>query len=192
MRTGVLALAVLFIVCVIAAAAVIRKLPPMPTKPAFTLASSAFSNNGTIPANYTCDGVRKLSPPLSISGVPEGTKSLVLVMDDPDIPNVVRESRGIDTFDHWVLYDIPADTAEIPEDAAFLGVAGLNSAGTGGYTGPCPPPDYEPSEHRYIFTLYALSAPTMLPPGATKKEVLEALGPLLIAKTELVGRYSRK
>ena len=155
-----------------------------------TLSSPAFKNNGTIPAEYTCDGDRKLSPPLAISGVPEGTKSLVLIMDDPDIPDAVRESRGIDAFDHWVFYDIPADIEKIPEGDG-VGTTGLNSAGTGGYTGPCPPPEYEPREHRYIFKLYALSAPLGLSPGATKKEVLEALVPLLLAETELVGRYSR-
>lgn len=158
---------------------------------AFILTSPAFKQNGMIPSKYTCDGERKLSPPLAWSGAPEGTRALALVMDDPDIPNVVRESRGIDAFDHWVLFNIPADITEIPEDDG-VGTAGLNSAGVGGYTGPCPPPEYEPREHRYIFTLYALSAPLPLGAGATKKEVLRALAPVLLAQAELVGRYARK
>ena len=158
---------------------------------ALVLSSPAFEQNGTIPAKYTCDGDRKLSPPLAWSGAPEGTKAFALIVDDPDIPNVVRESRGIDAFDHWVLFNIPADLSEIPEDDG-VGTAGLNSAGTGGYTGPCPPTEYEPREHRYVFTLYALSSPLALPAGATKNEVLEALAPILLAKAELIGRYARK
>lgn len=156
-----------------------------------TLSSPAFPNDGTIPAKYTCDGDRRLSPPLSISGVPEVAKSLVLIVDDPDIPQEVKEELGLSAYDHWTLFNIPPDTREIPEG----GTAGTLGATTGGelqYTGPCPPPEYEPSEHRYIFKLYALIAPLELPAGAKKEEVLDALAPLLIEETELVGRYSRK
>lgn len=190
MRTGVLAAAVL-IVLFFVAVAFTSKFPLMPRTPAFTLTSPVFENNGMIPAKYTCDGDRKLSPPLAVSGVPEGTKSLALIMDDPDIPDVVRESRGLDAFDHWVLYDIPADMEIIPGGDG-VGTSGLNSAGTGGYIGPCPPPEYEPREHRYMFKLYALSAPLPLSVGATKKEVLDAIAPLLIKEAQLIGRYSRK
>jgi len=153
-----------------------------------TLASSAFAQNGTIPAKYTCDGDRKLSPPLTFSGVPEGTKSLVLIMDDPDVPKALRPD-GV--FDHWTVFNLPPETREIPE-GANIGTAGLNGAGTEGYTGPCPPPQYEPSEHRYIFKLYALDSLLALPAGATKQEVLAALVSHLLASAELVGRYSRK
>lgn len=155
------------------------------------LSSPVFENGETIPAKYTCDGDRKLSPPLTISGVPEGTKSLVLVMDDPDIPTAVREARGIEVFDHWVLFNIPAGTKEIPE-GTIVGTEGLNTAGTSGYTGPCPPPEYEPNEHRYIFKLYALDEPLTLLAGATKSEVLEALASHIIEEAEIIGRYSRK
>ena len=155
------------------------------------LMSAAFENGGMIPAKYTCDGDKLLSPPLSISGVPEAAKSLVLIMDDPDIPEAVQKSRGIEAFDHWVLFNIPPEMREIPEGGT-TGSAGLNGSGNSGYTGPCPPPEYEPSEHRYIFKLYALRAPLALRAGATKREVLSALAPLLIGETELVGRYSRK
>jgi hypothetical protein len=156
-----------------------------------TLTSPAFANGETIPAKYTCDGDRLLSPPLAIAGVPEGVKSLALVMDDPDIPEVIKKQNGIDAFDHWTLFNIPPETREIPEGGA-AGTAGLNSAGTSGYAGPCPPPKYEPSEHRYFFKLYALRESLPLQAGATKREVLFALAPLVIAETELVGRYSRK
>ena len=155
------------------------------------LTSPAFENNGMIPAKYTCDGNRTLSPPLSISGVPEGTKSLVLIMDDPDIPKAIQKAHGITVFDHWVLYNIPADTREIPESSS-IGTAGLNGAGRGGYTGPCPPPQYEPREHRYIFTLYTLSGTLQYDETPTKQQVLDALTPMLLGKAELIGRYSRK
>lgn len=154
------------------------------------LTSPAFENGGTIPAKYTCDGDREMSPPLSIKGVPEGTKSLVLIMDDHDIPDIVKKSGAADAFDHWVLYDIPADTTEIPEGAAS-GREGLNSSGGVGYTGPCPPPQYEPREHRYVFTLYALSEMLAFAEPPTKQEVLDALAPLLLASAKLTGRYSR-
>lgn len=158
---------------------------------AFTLSSPAFENNGIIPAKYTCDGDRTLSPPLSISDVPEVAKSLVLIMDDPDIPEVKKEEYGISTFDHWTLFNIPPETRSIAEGGT-VGTPGATTGGELRYTGPCPPPEYEPSEHRYVFKLYALIAPLELPAGAKKEEVLDALAPLLIAETELVGRYSRK
>ncbi|MDO8601794.1 MAG: YbhB/YbcL family Raf kinase inhibitor-like protein [bacterium] len=158
---------------------------------AFTLTSPAFEHDGMIPAKYTCDGNRELSPPLIISDVPEVAKSLVLIMDDPDIPEIVKQKIGLSAYDHWTLFNIPPETREIPEG----GTAGTPGATTGGelrYTGPCPPPDHEPSEHRYIFKLYALIAPLELPAGARKEQVLDALAPLLLAETELIGRYSRK
>ncbi|MBU6323391.1 MAG: YbhB/YbcL family Raf kinase inhibitor-like protein [Patescibacteria group bacterium] len=154
------------------------------------LTSPAFADGGMIPAKYTCDGDRLLSPPLAVSGVPEGTKSLALVMDDPDIPQEVKDARGIDVFDHWTLYGIPADTTEIPEGAS-IGSAGLNGAGNAAYTGPCPPPEYEPKVHRYIFKLYALSiAPTFDAPP-TKAELEAAMEGATLARAELVGKYSR-
>jgi Raf kinase inhibitor-like YbhB/YbcL family protein len=157
----------------------------------FTLTSPAFEHDGMIPEKYTCDGNRELSPPLTISDVPEAAKSLVLIMDDPDIPEIVKQRIGLSAYDHWTLFNIPPETREIPEG----GTAGTPGATTGGelrYTGPCPPPDHEPSEHRYIFKLYALIAPLELPAGARKEQVLDALAPLLLAETELIGRYSRK
>ena len=154
---------------------------------ALTLTSAAFADGGTIPAKYTCDGDPKLSPPLSFGGVPEGAKSLVLIMDDPDVPKALRPD-GV--FDHWVLFNIPADTTTIAEDAV-VGTPGSNSRGEARYTGPCPPPQYEPREHRYIFKLYALRAPLALSTGATKREVLDALAPLVIEEAELTGHYAR-
>ncbi|HQT82998.1 MAG TPA: YbhB/YbcL family Raf kinase inhibitor-like protein [Candidatus Paceibacterota bacterium] len=143
-----------------------------------------------IPAKYTCDGDGELSPPLAWSGAPEGTKSFVLVMDDPDIPQFAKEKFGIDVFDHWTLYNIPADTAGIPEGGT-TGTSGLTTRGEPHYVGPCPPPEHEPREHRYFFKLYALSSMLSFNEPPTKRQVLDALAPLLLAETELVGRYAR-
>lgn len=155
-----------------------------------TLTSSAFEQNGSIPAKYTCDGDRKLSPPLTFSGVPEEAKSLVLLMDDPDIPRAMKEAHGIEVFDHWTLYNISPATHDIPE-GAVVGSRGLNGADSEGYTGPCPPPEYEPREHRYIFVLYALDTDLHFDDPPTKQQVLDALTGHVLAQTELVGRYAR-
>lgn len=154
------------------------------------LSSPAFTDGEIIPAKYTCDGNREFSPPLTIGGVPEGTKTLALLMDDPDISQFAKKSGGIEAFDHWVLYNIPPDTKEIREGAA-PGIAGLNTAGGIGYAGPCPPPQYEPKEHRYIFTLYALSGELRFDVPPTKQQVLDAIRPLTLAAATLTGRYSR-
>ncbi|MFA5942560.1 MAG: YbhB/YbcL family Raf kinase inhibitor-like protein [Candidatus Paceibacterota bacterium] len=166
-----------------------------------TLASPAFSHNGIIPKKYTCDVPvrwqtwdRDISPPLSIRGAPEGTESFVLIMDDPDIPKAVKESLGIEVFDHWVLYNIPMSVTEIPESASTktgYGIAGLNSSGSVGYVGPCPPLHHEPSEHRYIFSLYALGKMLRVKDVPTAHQIREALAPMVLARAELIGRYSR-
>jgi Raf kinase inhibitor-like YbhB/YbcL family protein len=158
---------------------------------ALTLTSPAFTHNGKIPPKYTCDEDAKLSPPLIFSGIPEETKSLALIMDDPDVPEMRKKDLGVEAFDHWVLFNIPPETREIPEGHT-AGIPGTNSRGGMDYTGPCPPPEFEPREHRYIFTLYALSAPLVLAAGAMKEDVLNALKPVLIEKAELIGRYARR
>ena len=151
------------------------------------LLSSAFTHNTSIPRIYTCDGNRLLSPPLSIAGVPEGTVSLVLMVTDPDVPRALI-STGV--FDHWVLFNIPPNTTEIPEGES-VGMAGQNSAGTYVYTGPCPPREYEPSEHRYIFTLYALDTMLMPSSGDTKDTVQGMMQGHVLEQTELIGTYKR-
>ena len=152
-----------------------------------TLTSSAFAEGASIPSRFTCDGDRSVSPALSIAGVPEGTKSLALIMDDPDVPKALH-ADGV--FDHWVLFNISPDTREIPEGKS-VGVAGENGAGKNAYTGPCPPPQYEPSEHRYIFKLYALDSELALQAGAAKADVEKAMEGHIIAQAELIGRYKR-
>ena len=155
-----------------------------------SLRSSAFENGDVIPAKYTCDG-QNISPPVSWSGIPKGAKSLALIMDDPDIPQVFKDSRGIDSFDHWTLFNISPDTSGIREGGT-AGTPGVNGAGKNAYTGPCPPPQYEPKEHRYFFRLYALSERLDLKDGVTKQEVLSALRSHILAETKLIGRYSRE
>jgi len=152
------------------------------------LTSSAFNHNMSIPSKYTCDGDRTKNPPFSISDVPEEMKSLALIMNDPDVPKQIR-TDGV--FDHWILFNIPAETTEILEGVS-VGTPGVNSSGKNLYTGPCPPPQYEPSEHRYIFKLYALDTMLNLQAGTTKKEVLDSMKGHVLAETELIGRYKRR
>ena len=153
-----------------------------PTSTQMRITSPAFLDNETIPQVYTCDG-ENMSPELLFSNTPEGTKSLVLLMDDPDVPTSIRPD-GI--FDHWVMYDINPDTKSIAT-GHFEGHQGLNTSGRIGYTGPCPPD----REHRYFFKLYALDRELGLPEGKTKKEIITAMNGHVIAEAVLMGRYNR-
>ncbi|MBI2660123.1 YbhB/YbcL family Raf kinase inhibitor-like protein [Candidatus Woesearchaeota archaeon] len=143
------------------------------------LTSSAFSHNGAIPSEYTCDG-DDLSPPLSINDVPSNAKSLVLISDDPDAP--------VGTWDHWVVFNIPAATKEIQKGTEPNGIGGRNSWGRTGYGGPCPPS----GTHRYFFKLYALDTELNLPEGSTKKDVERAMQGHILTNAELMGTYKRK
>jgi Raf kinase inhibitor-like YbhB/YbcL family protein len=148
------------------------------------LSSPAFADGGDVPIRHTCDG-DDLSPRLTWSDVPEGTRSLALIVDDPDAP------RG--TFTHWVLYDIPPDTNELAESlpAGTIGIAGRNSFGRSGYGGPCPPPEHQ--AHRYRFTLYALDMPSLgLAANATREEVDAKMQNHILAEVRLVGKYRRQ
>ena len=152
---------------------------------AFTLSSGSFQNNQAIPRRYTCDG-EDVSPALAWNGAPEGTKSFALIMDDPDAPG--------GTFVHWVLYDLPAETMQLPEgvpkteELASGARQGRNGFGRTGYGGPCPPPG---KPHHYHFKLYALPRKLGLPAGASKDAVLEAMGKDTLAQPEIVGTYAR-
>lgn len=146
---------------------------------ALALTSSAFEAENTIPEKYTCEGP-DLSPPLSWSGVPDDTQSLALIADDPDAP--------AGTWVHWVLYDIPAETHQLPEDASGVGTEGINDFNREGYGGPCPPPG---SPHRYFFKLYALDTTLNLDPGASKQNVLEAMEGHILDQGQLMGTFSR-
>lgn len=159
--------------------------PPM--EESFSLSSPVFDDGGVIPSRYTCDA-ENVSPPLVFKNVPEGTVSLALVMDDPDVPKQIRPD-GV--FDHLVLYGIDPKTTEIAE-GTLAGASGLNGRGSEGYLGPCPPKDYTPSEHRYFFRLYALEASINFITAPTKAELLSAIEPHIIAEAVLMGRYERK
>ncbi len=141
--------------------------------------SRAFMPGGTIPARYTCDGP-DVSPPLRITGVPPGAKSLALIVDDPDAPG--------GTWVHWVVWNIAPDTAAVGEGRAPGGAEqGTNDFGKRGYGGPCPPSGV----HRYFFRLYALDA--RLEPGgkATGADLERAMKGHVLGQAELVGRYGR-
>lgn len=138
--------------------------------------SPAFEADGPIPERFTCDGADE-SPELSITGLPEGTGSMVLIMEDPDAP--------VGTWDHWVAYDIePVGT--IPENVGSLGTDGLNSWKRFGYGGPCPPG----GTHRYFFRVLALDGELGLAEGATKDEVLNAVEGRVLAEATLMGTFS--
>lgn len=151
-----------------------------------TLTSPAFSDGTSIPSRFTCEG-ENVNPELHISNVPEGTVSLALTMTDPDIPESVKQNMGITVFDHWVVFNIPADTRIIEEAATPPGIQGMNSAGQG-YTGPCPPD----GEHRYIFTLYALDSVLALNSAASRAHVVAAIGGHVLEKTTLTGVYEKR
>lgn len=147
------------------------------------LTSSAFENGGKIPSKYTCEG-ENINPPLEISALPSETKSLVLIVDDPDVPEHVRKDR---MWVHWVVVDIPPTTRHITEDST-PGIAGKNTGGKLGYQGPCPPD----REHRYFFKLYALDTLLKVPQGITKDHVEELMGGHILATAELMGKYEKQ
>ena len=151
------------------------------------ITSPVFKENSPVPAQYTCDGDRFLSPPLYIKDVPEGAQSLVLIVDDPDVPAEVLPEK---LFTHWVLFDIPPETEGIPEGMS-VGHQGMNTRGDAHYTGPCPPPEFDPPEHRYFFKLFALDTMLNLPPGSSREHIEEAMEGHIIERVELIGTYSR-
>jgi Raf kinase inhibitor-like YbhB/YbcL family protein len=141
--------------------------------------STAFAEGETIPTKYTCDG-ENLSPPLAWTELPQGTRSQVIIADDPDAP--------MGTFVHWVLYNLPADLNSLPEGSQGTGSEGVNSTRKNGYAGPCPP---RGSTHRYYFKLYALDTTLVLNAGATKAEVEKSMQGHILAQGQLMGRYGR-
>ncbi len=142
------------------------------------LTSPAFEHEGNIPSEFTCDS-SDISPELEISDVRENTKSLALVMDDPDAP--------AGKWDHWIIFNIPQDTKKIEKGTEPEGIPGKNSWGKTGYGGPCPPS----GTHRYFFKLFALDTELDLPEGSTKQELEEAMQNHLIEETQLIGKYQR-
>jgi hypothetical protein len=143
------------------------------------ITSSAFQQGGNIPSKFSCDGPNT-NPPLQISDVPSGAKTLVLIVDDPDAPS------GL--FTHWVVWNISPKISTIAEGSAPKGVHGTNDFGKSGYGGPCPPS----GTHRYYFKIFALDRDLDLPSGAKRSQLDAAMKGHVVAQGELMGRYSKK
>lgn len=151
----------------------------------FRLSSEAFHTGGFIPVKFTCSG-DNISPALAWTDPPSGTKSLVLIVADPDAPG--------GTWVHWVVYNLPSTVQRLPQGVPKSnqieggGRQGTSSFREVGYGGPCPPPG---KAHHYHFQLYALNARLSVPDGATRQQVNEAMKGHILAKAELVGLYRR-
>jgi Raf kinase inhibitor-like YbhB/YbcL family protein len=152
---------------------------------AFAISSAAFPNGGDIPKKFTCDGA-DVSPELSWIEPPSGTRSFVLIADDPDAP--------VGTWTHWVLFDLPATATSLAEGVNKIDELpggerqGRNDFRKIGYNGPCPPPG---KPHRYFFKIYALKAKLDLKPGASRQEVEQGMKSLVLAQAEWMGKYGR-
>ncbi len=148
--------------------------------PPLELVSPAFTQGQPIPARYTADG-EDVSPPLAISGAPVGTASFALICDDPDAP--------VGTWVHWVVWNLPAETARIEEGKLPAGsAAGRNSWGRSGWGGPSPPS----GTHRYFFKLFALDTTLELSPATDAKGLKRAMSGHVLGRAELMGTYSRR
>lgn len=147
------------------------------------ITSNAFQHEDRIPQKYTCDG-ENINPELTFHDVPKDTRSLVLIMDDPDVPKRIK-ADGV--YDHWLLFNIPPSITHIDEGSEPQGMHGLGSANNLKYYGPCPPD----REHRYFFNLYALDTLLALPEKSSKHEILKALEGHVLAKAILIGLYGR-
>lgn len=183
--SGVIAIVVAIIGLIIllpkAAAPENKQIPPSANfSTTMKITSPNFEQNTVIPKKFTCEGGNG-NPELTIEGVPENTKSLALIMDDPDAPN--------GTFIHWLLWNIDPKPSPIKEGAPpEKALEGKNSNGKIGYIGPCPPPG---KPHRYFFKLYALDAVLDVPAGSSKDALEAEINKHLLAKTELIGMYQR-
>lgn len=143
------------------------------------LTSPAFKDKGKIPAKYTCQG-EDINPPLVIDGIPKGTKSLVLIVDDPDAP------AGV--WDHWIVWNIDPKTTKIEENSIPEGASqGLNDFKVHEYKGPCPPS----GTHRYLFKLFALDTTLNMHSDSIKQDIENAMNGQVLAQTELVGLYKK-
>lgn len=149
-----------------------------------SITSTAFNEGEFIPKKYSCDGA-DVSPPLEWIGIPEETKELALICDDPDAP--------MGTWVHWVLYNIPPNVSNLPESVPAVkvlengAVHGMNDFHKIGYGGPCPPG----GTHRYFFKIYALDTELKLAQGKTRTELLESMNGHVLAGGQLMGKYKR-
>jgi Raf kinase inhibitor-like YbhB/YbcL family protein len=159
--------------------------PPAGKEITLAITSPAFADGAEIPVKYTCNG-QNISPALNWSGIPAGTASFALIMDDPD--------ASVGVFNHWVVFNLPSDSQGLAEgitkdtELAGGGLQGKNAAQRVSYVGPCPPIGHP---HHYTFTLYALDITLDLSAGATKKQVLEAMEGHILGQAQIVGLYQR-
>jgi len=148
------------------------------------ISSVAFKNGASIPKQHTCDGPN-ISPPLQWSGVPDNSKSLALLVDDPDAPG--------GTWVHWILFNIPPRATALPENIRKTRTIpngarqGTNDFREIGYGGPCPPG----GKHRYFFKLFALDEELQLDPGSTRPDLERSMAGHILADTQLMGTYQR-
>jgi Raf kinase inhibitor-like YbhB/YbcL family protein len=148
------------------------------------ITSPVFEDGGAIPEKYTCDDL-DISPPIEWTDVPEGTKTLAIVCDDPDAP--------MKTWIHWIIFNIPGDVTHLPENVppekelANGARQGMNDFHKVGYGGPCPPSGM----HRYFFKIYALDTALDLPPGVSKSHLMIAMEGHVLAEAHLMGTYTR-
>ncbi len=164
-----------------------KEKPPIQQQPKeFKFWSTAFTNDSFIPKLYTCDSISNYSPELKWENAPAGTKSFVIIMDDPDAPN--------DTFVHWVVYDIPANATGLRENFPTTEIQpdGTKQGGNGGnmnnYFGPCPPSD----THRYFFKIYALDMIfNNIFNGRAKDDVVKGMQGHILKQAEIIGKYRR-
>jgi len=150
------------------------------------LVSSAFQDHGIIPRKHTCEGA-DVSPPLAIEDVPAGTRSLALIVDDPDAPDPAAPKM---TWVHWVLYDLPPDAGALPEavtSSALQALDGLNDWQQSGYRGPCPPI----GQHRYFFKLFALDTRLGDLRRPTSVQLQRAFKGHVVAEALLIGLYAK-
>jgi len=160
-------------------------LPAQDASQKLQLNTSAFQPGANIPKQFTCDG-GDVSPALSWNDPPAGTRSFVLIMDDPDAP--------AGTWVHWVIYNLPATARQLPAHVPRKdqinggGWQGLNDFRMAGYGGPCPPPG---NPHRYFFRLYALDNLVTVKPRARRNEIDRAMEGHVLAQAELMGTYGR-
>jgi Raf kinase inhibitor-like YbhB/YbcL family protein len=145
----------------------------------FELTSSAFDEGEPIPRKYSCEG-ENTSPPLSWGSLPEGTRSLALIVHDPDAP--------IGDFTHWLGWNVDPGGGGL-EEGGHAPVEGANGFGENGYGGPCPPPGHGP--HRYVHELFALDAELDLGEGASREQLEDAIEGRVLGGAELVGTYQR-
>lgn len=183
--TGVIILFILFAIAGVFLFQGTRKespeIKPLIAESKMKISSPVFEHNQTIPVKYTCDGV-DANPPLEISDIPEGTKSLALIVDDPDAP--------MGTWVHWTAWNISPGVKEIKENEIPSGATeGMTDFKKPGYGGPCPPKGH--GVHRYFFKLYALDSELDLPAEADKEAIEKAMEGHVLAETRIIGLYRR-